>query len=108
MSKGRINREQKTIEKMLAIYCRDKHGTQKLCPDCRDLQNYAMERITRCKFADQKTSCGKCTVHCYRKEVREKIVQVMRYAGPKMLFHHPVLAVYHLIDSLKKNPIKRM
>lgn len=104
MSKNRISREQKTIKIMLAMYCRDKHGTQELCPVCTELQSYALERISRCKFGDDKTSCGKCTVHCYRKDMRGKMIQVMRYAGPRMIFTHPILAAYHLLDSQKKTP----
>ena len=29
-------------------------------------------------------------------EMREKIRQVMRYSGPRMIFHHPIAALRHL------------
>ena len=40
------------------------------------------------------------SVHCYQPQMREQIRQVMRYSGPRMLFHHPVMAIRHLIDCL--------
>jgi len=40
-------------------------------------------------------------VHCYKAEMRDKIQTVMRYAGPRMMKHHPILAIFHLIDGLK-------
>jgi hypothetical protein len=36
--------------------------------------------------------------------MRERIRKVMRYAGPRMLYTHPVLALFHLFHSLKKPP----
>ena len=46
--------------------------------------------------------CSNCTVHCYRPEMRERIRTVMRYAGPRMLFHHPVMAIRHMIESQRE------
>ena len=34
--------------------------------------------------------------------MRERIRQVMRWSGPRMLFHHPVLAVRHLAETRKQ------
>jgi hypothetical protein len=34
--------------------------------------------------------------------MRQKIKEVMRYAGPRMLFKHPYLTLMHGIDSLQK------
>jgi hypothetical protein len=28
----------------------------------------------------------------------------MRYAGPRMMRHHPLLAIGHMIDGLRKEP----
>ena len=35
--------------------------------------------------------------------MRTRIKEVMRYAGPRMLFRHPVLALLHHWDSLRTN-----
>jgi hypothetical protein len=68
--------------------------------------NYALERLKKCPFQGGKTTCAKCPVHCYKPKMREKIRIVMRYSGPRMLYHHPVLAIFHLIDSRRKQPIQ--
>jgi hypothetical protein len=38
--------------------------------------------------------------------MREKIREVMRYAGPRMIYRHPIMAVFHLIDGMREKPIK--
>jgi hypothetical protein len=53
-------------------------------------------------LSKNKTTCGKCLVHCYQPQMREKVKTVMRHAGPAMLLHHPVLAMQHAIDGFKK------
>jgi len=87
---------------MIRMYCRGHHGTKTaLCADCGSLQSYARRRLQACPFHDDKTTCSKCPVHCYKAEMRDKIQTVMRYAGPRMMKHHPILAIFHLIDGLK-------
>jgi len=90
-------REKITVSKMIRIYCRFKHGTRnELCPDCKQLEDYAHKRLEHCRFGEEKPACEKCPVHCYKPECREKIREVMRFAGPRMVFFHPVEAVRHL------------
>jgi hypothetical protein len=99
----RIIREKKTIEAMVRIYCRKHHKSQStLCPECTELLDYAKLRLSKCPFQENKTTCGKCPIHCYQPQMREKVKQVMRYAGPRMLLHHPALAMHHAFDGLKK------
>jgi len=95
-------REKNTVSKMIRIYCRFKHGMRNaLCPDCRQLEDYAHKRLEHCQFGEEKPSCEKCPMHCYKPEYREKIREVMRFAGPRMLFFHPVEAVRHLWRKIK-------
>lgn len=72
-----------------------------MCPECRDLHRYAMNRLTFCRFGEDKSTCVSCPVHCYGPDPRDKIKQVMRYAGPRMLWSHPVLTVRHMMDGRK-------
>lgn len=96
---SRIEREKQTVALMIHIYCKHKHHPQsKLCDVCQELLDYALLRLDHCKFGENKTVCGDCPVHCYKKELRDKIISVMRYSGPRMLFYHPLAAVQHLID----------
>jgi len=37
--------------------------------------------------------------------MREKARVVMRYSGPRMTYRHPVLALFHFIDGLRKEPV---
>lgn len=60
------------------------------------IKNYSFERIDKCPFMATKTFCSKCKVHCYNKEMRMLIKKIMRYSGPRMLFHHPFLLLKHL------------
>lgn len=95
-------REQETVSRMIKIYCRAHHGGKEQCPDCAALDAYARLRSDKCPFMETKTFCSNCRVHCYRAEMREKIRAVMRYAGPRMLLHHPVMAVRHVIETKKE------
>lgn len=97
---ARLARERQTIECMLQIYCRKKHKrAAELCNSCRDLLDYALQRIDRCPFKDDKPTCRQCPVHCYKKDRREQIRQVMAFAGPWMLLYHPGLTVMHYWDG---------
>ncbi len=90
---------------MIKIYCKAHHDIKEnLCDECQELLDYALLRVNRCPFSENKPTCEKCLVHCYKPEMREKIRVVMRYAGPRMIWSHPILAILHLIDSSKKPP----
>ena len=92
--------EKKTVAKMIRIYCAAKHGTSKdLCAECVKLNEYAQKRLERCTFGENKPTCGKCPVHCYKPDMKMKIKEVMRFAGPRMLFYSPVVAIRHLLKS---------
>jgi hypothetical protein len=103
-----MEREARTVEAMIALHCRQVHGTSPgtagLCPGCAALRTYALQRLQRCPFQEGKTTCACCPVHCYRADMREQIRAVMRYAGPRMLLRHPILAALHLADGLRKEP----
>ena len=72
-----------------------------LCPQCQALLDYAHKRLDHCKFGEDKPSCTRCPVHCYKPAMREQIRQVMRYSGPRMLLHDPIMAIRHLWDFLR-------
>ena len=98
----RLERESRTVSVMISFYCRRKHHSRSLCPECRRLLDYAGERLAKCPFQERKTTCARCPVHCYRPEMRERIREVMRFSGPRMIYRHPLLAVRHLIDGRRK------
>ena len=100
--KTKREREKETVSLMIKIYCRKKHGSNPLCPDCAALDAYARMRSDKCPFMETKTFCSNCKVHCYKPDMREKIREVMRFSGPRMIFHHPVMAIRHVIESKKE------
>jgi hypothetical protein len=99
----RLQRERRTIQLMIGIYCRKKHRpAEGLCADCAGLLDYAMARIEKCPFKEDKPTCHTCPVHCYKKDMREQVRKVMAYAGPWMLLYHPVLTALHYGDEWKR------
>lgn len=102
-------KEKRIIELMINLYCSGNHrkeqrgdkSRQGLCNECGDLLMYAKERIDKCPFAETKTFCSSCKVHCYKPHMREQIRRVMKYAGPRMMLYHPILAVKHVADTIK-------
>ena len=100
--KTKREREKEMVSQMIALYCRKNHGRKTLCPDCAALDAYARQRSEKCPFMETKTFCSNCKVHCYQPEMRETIRAVMRFSGPRMIFHHPVAAIRHLIETKKE------
>lgn len=102
----RLARELKTITAMVKIYCRNHHNLSKraLCKDCGDFLIYAEQRLSRCPFKEQKPTCGKCTIHCYNSAMQTKAKQIMRHSGPRMIWNHPIMALFHLLDGKKRIP----
>ena len=102
--------EKLLVSEMIALYCRKNHHTAKgsLCPQCQALHDYALQRIERCPFMETKTFCSACKVHCYKPEMRERIRQVMRFSGPRMMLYYPITAVRHIIESKKEKSRLRM
>lgn len=104
-SGGRMDREWRTVKAMVRIYCRDQHGAEKsLCEKCKELEEFARFRLDRCPYQEDKPTCANCPTHCYRPDRREEIREVMRYAGPRMLERHPILAIRHLLDGRREAP----
>jgi hypothetical protein len=98
----RRDQEEKTIRIMIRMFCAGRHKSRSgLCAECSGLLEYALERVGKCRFGENKPVCRNCSVHCYKPEMREKIKRVMRYAGPRLLFRNPLLSLIHAIDSIK-------
>ena len=107
LESGVLEEEAEMIEAMIRGYCQKHHKPQNgLCEDCEALLHYAKKRLACCPFRDNKPTCAKCTIHCYRTQEREAIRNVMRTMGPKMLFTHPIMTFNHLVRSLKTPPTK--
>ena len=96
-------KEKYIVGLMIQIYCKHHHGNKhELCDECQALYDYAKGRVDKCPFMETKTFCSNCRVHCYKSDMREKIRQVMRFSGPRMIFHHPLMALRHVIETKKE------
>jgi len=102
---ARLAREWKTMSAMVLIYCRDHHQPiEDLCVKCRQFLDYAGMRLERCRFGEEKPTCANCPVHCYQRDRREQARIVMRYAGPRMVWEHPVMSLRHWLDGFRPAP----
>ena len=94
----RIEREKQTIKLMVVLYCKKKHGTKgELCAECREFLEYAHKRLSFCKFGEEKSTCSRCPIHCYKKDMKAK--EVMKFSGPRMLLYKPSEVVRHALNK---------
>ena len=100
MTDRRIEEEKMVVEQMIRLYCQKKEGHGSLCPRCQELLEYALHRLDRCRYGQDKPTCKKCPVHCYRPEMKERIRTVMRWSGPRMIRYHPLAAIKHLLREM--------
>lgn len=102
---GRLRREHQTLVCMTRIYCKDHHPGDPdaaLCSECAELMSYAARRLEKCPYGTHKPTCAKCPIHCYKPARREKAREIMRYAGPRMTWRHPLRALGHVFDKFRK------
>ena len=95
-------KEKKLIPVMIKKYCHGKHKAkgEALCEECRALIEYALFRLEKCPFKVNKKFCSFCKIHCYKPDMREKIKDVMKWAGPRMIFTHPIFAIKHVFQMI--------
>jgi hypothetical protein len=108
---GRLKREHDTLVCMTRIYCgyhHENHEGSHLCPECDRLMRYAHKRLEKCPYGANKPTCANCPIHCYKPAQRQMAREVMSFAGPRMPWRHPMRALTHLFDKLRRveHPMK--
>ena len=93
--------EIETLEKMVGLYCRGRHGGKELCASCAELLAYAAARLAKCPH-HPKPACKDCRTHCYSPGMRARVKEVMRYSGPRMALRHPILTLKHRLSGIKR------
>lgn len=97
------------IGKFVEVYCAGKHtgaehvpvalpgglGDRSLCPECRLFLEYAIVKRLKCPLEAEKPSCKHCRIHCYDKTHREKVREIMSYAGRKLMMRGRVDYLWH-------------
>src|SRR5680860_1749170 len=93
---GRLKREHQTLTCMTQIYCADHHGQRNggLCNNCQELMAYSETRLAKCPYGQEKPTCAKCPIHCYKKEKRDHVREVMQY-----------LSLIHISEPTRRTPI---
>jgi len=107
----------KLLGDFTSIYCRGLHATATrsalvsdamelgvygrktpvVCDECAELLRYAEKRRALCP-RDPKPFCSVCDTHCYAAAQRERMREVMRYAGPRSMFHgYAVSGIKHVL-----------
>lgn len=66
-----------------------------------ELLTYAFERLGTCRLSDNKPTCVKYKIHCFKAKMRAPIREVMRHLGLRMLGHHLPIAPLHFFDGFK-------
>lgn len=102
MDKAREDRM--TMEAIGRIYCRGNHKNRQcdqsgMCPECRLAIEETLERTATCPKGHV-GNCEDCDIHCQRGEAQENIKRIMRYAAPRMMFRHPLMAARYLRKKL--------
>lgn len=121
MADAHVRKDTRLLGDFAAIYCRGAHtGVERaplaseaallgvygarpprVCAECADMLVYAEQRRAACP-KDPKPFCSYCDTHCYRPEMRERMSDVMRYAGPRsLLTGHAIDGIKHVIDGRK-------
>jgi hypothetical protein len=97
-----VQKEKQVIHEMIRFYCLFKHHHYHLCKDCRNLKTYAFARLSLCPSGEEKAACSTCKAPCYKQTYHEKMKDVVYYAAPWMVLHHPVYSLKQR-NKLEKN-----
>jgi hypothetical protein len=98
VSRG-VEKELKILAVFVEVYCRARHrgypttevdlsalqirGPQ-LCAGCAELLQYANAKRLGCPL-DPKPSCKRCHIHCYGKDFRKRIREIMYFSGRRLI-----------------------
>jgi hypothetical protein len=97
------------IGKFVEVYCFGKHhgtlltpvtlpaglGESTLCPECVSFLEYAIGKRLKCPLETEKPTCKHCRIHCYDKQRREKVREIMSYAGRRLMLRGRLDYLWH-------------
>ena len=98
---NKIEQDKQTIRLMVGLYCRHHLRERKIPKEYRELIDYAEKRLTHCRYGQTKPACKDCATHCYKPDMREKVREVMRWTGPRMIVYSPKAAFRHIWQRIK-------
>ncbi len=68
----------------------------RVCTECRELVEYALKKRRNCPL-DPKPSCKQCRIHCYSKEYRARIREIMAFSGKRMIMRGRLDYIWHYL-----------
>ncbi len=111
----------RTVTGLCSIYCAGNHRDRdrtplvsdasalgvygrrvpRLCDECAGHIRYAEKRRAYCP-KDPKPFCAHCDTHCYKADESEWQRQMMRYAGPRSMWHgYAIPGIKHALEARK-------
>jgi len=107
---GRQLKDLKILIAFVRLHCRARHDGQaavtlppdlarlekgvELCPDCTGLLLHGIERRRKCPLVPKPT-CKDCHVHCYSKEYRTRIREIMAFSGRRLIMRGRLDYLWH-------------
>jgi hypothetical protein len=106
---SRQKKDIRLIGKFVEVYCTGKHresehtpvilpadlGERTLCQECASFLEYAVTKRLKCPLEAEKPTCKHCRIHCYDKLHREKVREIMSYAGRKLMMRGRLDYIWH-------------
>ncbi len=112
----KLEQDLKTLALFICTYCRHRHGDVgvsrvafkthdveritgrrvMLCPACTKLLSHAFVKRANCPI-EPKPACKHCPEHCYHPSYREKIREVMKYSGRRLVLSGRLDYLFHLL-----------
>lgn len=97
------------IGKFVEVYCSGTHGATErlpltlpaglgertLCPECASFLEYAVAKRLKCPLEAEKPTCKHCRIHCYDQLRREKVREIMSYAGRRLMMRGRLDYLWH-------------
>lgn len=111
-----LEHDLKTLARFIGCYCSHSHANREkrppklpidylsllggenllLCEDCHKLLAHAVVKRTHCPM-NPKPMCKHCPNHCYHPMYREKIREVMRVSGKRLLLTGRIDYLLHML-----------
>lgn len=100
------------LGRFVAVYCGDKHADRpktvfrykgigdstwrgiEVCDECTKMLTHGTAKRLICPM-EPKPYCKECDVHCYAPGYRERVREIMRYSGKKLILRGRVDLIYH-------------
>ena len=94
-----------------SVYCQGHHNCERVplaalpeqlavlnrypcCQECLDFLSYAIERRLQCPITEN-PNCKHCQIHCYHAGHRDRVRQIMRYSGKKLIMRGRLDLLWH-------------